>query len=267
MPRTSGQSSSSSNPFAQIREELGLGREKSVDGYEVAKVCLPCLSMLQGTSVSVPEGEATDHASVTAAPPEILRSLPLKRLKAYLAAYNISCVPLEKEDFVQAIINSRDPKTGCVSPEAESFYRRKSVPKGSSSGSSTPRQTPQARPRPPPSNATRQPQSTRPPPQQQYRPPPPQQQYRPPPPQNYRPPPPAARPPPPRPTPARPTPPPSQPPPPVPTLYSLVSLPASYISSLSIGVLKAILFQAHVKVDFSQVLEKSACSYPHAARG
>jgi hypothetical protein len=44
--------------------------------------------------------------------------------------------------------------------------------------------------------------------------------------------------------------------PPVPTLSSLVPLPLSYISSLSIGTLKAILYDNHVKVDFAQVLEK-----------
>lgn len=38
---------------------------------------------------------------------------------------------------------------------------------------------------------------------------------------------------------------------------SLVPLPRSYLSSLSIGTLKAILYENHVHVDFSQVLEKS----------
>lgn len=37
----------------------------------------------------------------------------------------------------------------------------------------------------------------------------------------------------------------------------LVPLPRSYLSSLSIGTLKAILYENHVRVDFSQVLEKS----------
>jgi hypothetical protein len=37
----------------------------------------------------------------------------------------------------------------------------------------------------------------------------------------------------------------------------LVALPNSYLSSLSIGTLKAILYENHVKVDFKQVLEKS----------
>lgn len=50
----------------------------------------------------------------------ILRSLPLKRLKEYLAAYDIPCVgPKEKEDFVQAIAKARDPVTGALSPQAE----------------------------------------------------------------------------------------------------------------------------------------------------
>lgn len=57
---------------------------------------------------------------VTAAPLPILRGLPLKRLKEYLAAYDISCVgPKEKEDFVQAVIKARDPRTGCLPIENE----------------------------------------------------------------------------------------------------------------------------------------------------
>jgi hypothetical protein len=44
--------------------------------------------------------------------------------------------------------------------------------------------------------------------------------------------------------------------PPVPSILSLVALPQSYLTSLSIGTLKAILYENHVKVDFSQVLEK-----------
>jgi hypothetical protein len=74
--------------------------------------------------------------------------------------------------------------------------------------------------------------------------------YRPPPPQHT-----PAQPTPPRPTPKSP-PKATAPPPPVPTILSLVSLPKSYLSSLSIGTLKAILYENHVRVDFKQVLEK-----------
>jgi hypothetical protein len=57
---------------------------------------------------------------VTCAPISSLRNLPLKRLKEYLAAYNIPNVgPKEKEDFVQAVIKARNPQTGALSPEAE----------------------------------------------------------------------------------------------------------------------------------------------------
>ncbi|WWD01638.1 hypothetical protein V866_008583 [Kwoniella sp. B9012] len=264
MPRKAGQSSTSSssnsnsngpsNFFNEIKEGLkeGLGLDEknsnnaaSGSGYEVESVCLPCLSMLQVTAANLTQ----------------LRSLPIKRLKEYLAAYNIPCIgPKEKEDFVQAVIRARNPNTGCLSHEAESYYRRRSVPKSGQIPSSTP--TPAPRPRPPP------PTQARPPPQNQqyYRPPPSNQNYyRPPPPQNhYRPPPPSQ--------PAQPTPRPAQqarppttpkpqaspapPPPPVPTILSLVSLPKSYLSSLSIGTLKAILYENHVRVDFKQVLEK-----------
>lgn len=64
--------------------------------------------------------EETDGGAVTAAPIQILRSLPLKRLKDYLAAYDIPCVgPKEKEDFVQAVVKARNPAKGCLAPEAE----------------------------------------------------------------------------------------------------------------------------------------------------
>ena len=57
---------------------------------------------------------------VTCAPVSSLRTLPLKRLKEYLAAYNIPYIgPKEKEDFVQAIMKARNPQTGALSPEAE----------------------------------------------------------------------------------------------------------------------------------------------------
>jgi hypothetical protein len=118
-----------------LKEELGLGPEKrSGNGYEVESVCTHCLGMLQGEQKSslvehadllVPAQERPGHVadvicSVTAAPLPILRSLPLKRLKEYLAAYDIPCVgPKEKEDFVQAIAKARDPVTGALSPQAE----------------------------------------------------------------------------------------------------------------------------------------------------
>nr|XP_019013314.1 uncharacterized protein I206_01380 [Kwoniella pini CBS 10737]OCF52095.1 hypothetical protein I206_01380 [Kwoniella pini CBS 10737] len=268
MPRKAGQGSSSLSSTssnngpgsifneikAGLKEGLGLD-EKSNNagsGYEVESVCLPCLSMLQVTAANLTQ----------------LRALPIKRLKEYLAAYNIPCVgPKEKEDFVQAVIRARNPSTGCLSHEAESFYRRRSVPKF---GQTPQTPTTNSRPRPQP------PQTQARPPQQQYyaRPPPPQGYYARPPPtqQQYRPPPPAARSNPTPPRPAQPTPRPAQarptssvpkpqaspapPPPPVPTILSLVSLPKSYLASLSIGTLKAILYENHVRVDFKQVLEK-----------
>ncbi|OCF40154.1 hypothetical protein I317_06043 [Kwoniella heveanensis CBS 569] len=252
MPRKQGQSNNSLNQsgpaafFAEIKEGLGLDdkKESSGSGYEVEEVCLFCLG----------------HLQVTAASLQQLRALPIKRLKDYLAAYNIPCIgPKEKEDFVQAVVRARNPATGCLSPEAESYFRRRSVPKqgqlstasASSSSSSTPR------PRPPPPSQARpssQPYSRPPPPTQSYRPPPPPAQARPPPPRAS--PAPAPRPaattpkPAPAPAPVR------QPSPPVPTILSLVSLPKSYLASLSIGTLKAILYENHVRVDFKQVLEK-----------
>ncbi|WWD15740.1 hypothetical protein CI109_100162 [Kwoniella shandongensis] len=271
MPRRAGQGGSSTSSsggggtFAEIGAEIraGLGLDDKRDsnyarvpngggegsGYEVESVCLYCLGMLQ----------------VTAAPLPILRSLPIKRLKDYLAAYGIPCVgPKEKEDFVQAVIKARNPSTGCLSPEAESYYRRRSVPKQGQpprpNGTTPARPNPaQARP-PPPSSQPRTYASS-------YRPPPPIVRPGPPPAQTYaRPPPPrtpqyAPRPAQPRPPPAQARPPPATPPqrqpsPPVPTILSLVSLPTSYLSNLGIGTLKAILYENHVRVDFKQVLEK-----------
>jgi len=211
---------------------------------------------------------------VTSAPIDSLRNLPLKRLKEYLAAYNIPNIgPKEKEDFVQAVIKARNARTGSLSPEAEvcsspllplipeltvqAYYRRNSVPKKSQARPPPPSQPQsQARPtapRPPPMSHTQ----ARPPAQAARQP---QPQARPPPTTSYRPPPSYARPQA-APSPARPRPAPAPavakaPPPPVPTIMGLVSLPNSYLSSLSIGTLKAILYENHVKVDFKQVLEK-----------
>jgi len=263
------------------------------NGYDVEKVCLPCLGMLQGEfpAFYLEYRPRSDKLSVTAAPLPILRSLPIKRLKDYLEAYDIPCVgPKEKEDFVQAVVRARNPKTGCLSPEAEvscashpllsrpheykSYYRRKSVPRHGQAKpdvkvthSAAPRARPNpAQARPPTASTSRQPpqqnaatsrppataSTSRPP---QFRPTQPQSQPQPPR-QYYQPQP--ARPP----AQVRPPAPPipvarSTPPPPVPTILSLVSLPKSYLSSLSIGILKAILFDNHVRVDFKQVLEKS----------
>ena len=155
--------------------------------------------------------------------------------------------------------------------DQKAYYRRHSVPKKGSTATSIRNSTP--RPAPPPSQQARPPANSnynRPNPQQQayrppssphqHRPPPPTTQYRPSPPTNhYRPPPapapPRARPPS-TPTPAPAPPKAKTPPPPVPTIMGLVALPNSYLSSLSIGTLKAILYENHVKVDFKQVLEK-----------
>ncbi|KAJ9107166.1 hypothetical protein QFC19_002826 [Naganishia cerealis] len=53
-----------------------------------------------------------------------------KRLQAYTKAYGLDTRgAIEKEDFVQTIVKSRSAVTGCLSPEAESYYRRRSVPK------------------------------------------------------------------------------------------------------------------------------------------
>ncbi|WVQ78076.1 hypothetical protein IAT38_000157 [Cryptococcus sp. DSM 104549] len=258
MPRRPGQKSTPSGPMAEIRAGLGLDdrRESSSSGYEVESVCLFCLGMLQ----------------VTAAPVQLLRSLPLKRLKEYLAAYNISAVgAAEKEDLVQAVLKARNPATGCLSPEAESYFRRRSVPKlggqptnGTTRTSHTPARPPPPsssgqtyasayqRPPRPPANPYN-PYAGNPPPPNYARPPPPRAQPQAPSPARSAPRPAAqARPPQPAPSPA-----PRAPPPPVPTILSLVSLPDSYVASLSIGTLKAILYENHVRVDFKQVLEKT----------
>ncbi|WVR05006.1 hypothetical protein IAU60_002018 [Kwoniella sp. DSM 27419] len=260
MPRKPGQPSSSLNResgpaafFADLKEGLGIDDKVHTggSGYEVESVCLYCLGMLQVTAASLVQ----------------LRSLPIKRLKEYLAAYNIPCIgPKEKEDFVQAVLRARDPTTGCLSQEAESYFRRKSVPKHnqpSSSSSSSPASTSSTpRPRPPPPTQARPSSTNGHRPSTAARPPAPSYPATPHAPVPARPPPAtAARPPPPRSAPApaatKPTPVPvRQPSPPVPTILSLVSLPKSYLSSLSIGTLKAILYENHVRVDFKQVLEK-----------
>ena len=80
--------------------------------WECCRVCLPSY-LYHRHIVEVDE-------IVTCAPISSLRNLPLKRLKEYLAAYNIPNVgPKEKEDFVQAVIKARNLQTGALSPEAE----------------------------------------------------------------------------------------------------------------------------------------------------
>lgn len=221
--------------------------------------------MEEGSRPSSP-GHDAELTPVTAAPVQTLRTLPLKRLKEYLAAYDIPAVGVkEKEDLVEAVLKARNPATGTLGPAHEAYYRRKSVPgarrraAASASGSARPNATRPPPPRQPPGGYP--PGGYAPPPrppphpyaqqQQQY-----QQQYQ------YQPraprPAPQQRPPPPRPQPApKPKPAPKAPPPPVPTLLSLVPLPRSYLATLSIGTLKAVLYENHVRVDFSQVLEKS----------
>jgi hypothetical protein len=83
--------------------------------YHVWGCCRVCLSSYLHHRQIVEVDEI-----VTCAPISSLRNLPLKRLKEYLAAYNIPNVgPKEKEDFVQAVIKARNPQTGALSPEAE----------------------------------------------------------------------------------------------------------------------------------------------------
>ncbi|WVQ71419.1 hypothetical protein IAR50_000956 [Cryptococcus sp. DSM 104548] len=274
MPRRPGQQPLNQTPLGEFKQGLGIDDDKEgSSGYYMECVCTFCLGMLQ----------------VTNAPLEILRSLPIKRLKTYLAAYNIPSIGLsEKEDLVQTVFRARDPTTGCLSAICENYFRRHSVPgKPTTRANPTPSQS-QSRPPPPSGGGTYassyqrpQPQQARPPPpnfgqqrtsarpqaqaqaqgsarahyqsrpqpsaQTQARSFPPQQQARPVPTPS------PAR----RPTPATtraaasPT-----PPPPVPSILSLVALPDSYLASLGIGTLKAILYENHVRVDFKQVLEK-----------
>ncbi|EIW69485.1 hypothetical protein TREMEDRAFT_30604 [Tremella mesenterica DSM 1558] len=248
MPRKADSGSRSSGPLAEIKAAFSMDDRPAGSGYDVEEVCLHCLGMLQ----------------VTAASLNMLRALPLKRLKEYLAAYGIECMgPREKEDFVQAVVRAKDPSTGCLSPDAENYYRRKSVPKFQPPPAPPPPQPQPQQPRPTRSTGNYNPYVSPGP----YPPPP---QYMPNQHNPYRPPPTGwshhyTRPPPPRPaqTPPRPKPAPSPAPvparpptPPIPTVLSLVSLPKSYLSSLTVGQLKGILYENHVKVDFKQVLEK-----------
>lgn len=81
--------------------------------YSVYRCCKACHRI----QCTVPH---TDSVLVTAASLPILRALPVKRLKEYLAAYDIKCVgPKEKEDFVQAVVKARNSATGCLPPENE----------------------------------------------------------------------------------------------------------------------------------------------------
>ncbi|BEI93230.1 uncharacterized protein CcaverHIS019_0508580 [Cutaneotrichosporon cavernicola] len=219
-------------PFAELREAFR-GSEPSTSGYDPEAVCVHCLAMLQ----------------VTAAPLDMLRALPLKRLKEYLSAYNIPTSGIiEKEGLVEAIVGARNPYTGTLLPDNESYYRRRSVPRHGRATGQQPRTPPTARP--PPPNYARPPPNTRPPRPQQSQPRPQQSQPRP---QQSQPRPQQSQPRPQAPSQPKPQ---ARPPPPVPSILSLVALPRSYLATLSIGTLKAILYENHVRIDFKHVLEK-----------
>ncbi|KAJ7583650.1 hypothetical protein C8J56DRAFT_1015258 [Mycena floridula] len=87
-------------------------REGADAGYDPMPVCGFCI----------------ENLSITAARRGALRTLPLAKLKKYIAAYNLnSRSAVEKDDLIDAIISARGPN-GCLPPANENFYRTYSVP-------------------------------------------------------------------------------------------------------------------------------------------
>ncbi|KAF8137523.1 hypothetical protein EV363DRAFT_1318218 [Boletus edulis] len=98
-----------------------LPRRGRARGYDPAPVCGFCIDMLNITALSRAQ----------------LRSLPLAKLRRYIDAYNISVRnPVDKNDLVDVIVATRTPQ-GCLPPSNEDYYRKNSVPSSSTTGSSS----------------------------------------------------------------------------------------------------------------------------------
>ncbi|TFK49093.1 hypothetical protein OE88DRAFT_466214 [Heliocybe sulcata] len=84
----------------------------AISGYDANPVCSYCIELLQ----------------ITAAGRAKLRSLPLAKLKKYINAYNLKANgAVEKDDLIDVIISARGPD-GCLPPEKEAYYRKRSLP-------------------------------------------------------------------------------------------------------------------------------------------
>ncbi|KAI9569944.1 hypothetical protein HD554DRAFT_2019561 [Boletus coccyginus] len=118
-------------------------RRGPTQGYSLAPVCAYCIEMLNITAL----GRAQ------------LRSLPLAKLRRYIESYNILVKnPVDKNDLVDAAIAARTPQ-GCLSPVNENFYRKYSVPSsytpGSSSSSANRNSSPRGSPNTNPNSSSR----------------------------------------------------------------------------------------------------------------
>ncbi|KAH7345244.1 hypothetical protein B0J17DRAFT_33237 [Rhizoctonia solani] len=220
------------------------------NGFDPVDVCSYCIEVLKVTAM----GRAS------------LRAMPLAHLKAYLSAYGLRgpSHAVEKEDYVRAVLDARQ-SNGCLPRTNEDYYRRHSIPQPTgerpkgflarmaesfsdfvdslpqpdlSSHTPPPPVPPRhTAPRPPPrTTANRPPPATPPRPQastSSARPTPQHAQSNPPPP------PPSTQ----RPTPQ------------APPIDELLAMKPEGISSLSIGILKAILHHHHVRIP-QDALEK-----------
>ncbi|KAF8552101.1 hypothetical protein OG21DRAFT_1486492 [Imleria badia] len=99
-----------------------LPRRSPTHGYDLTHVCAYCIELLNVTALGRMQ----------------LRSLQLAKLRRYIDAYNIPIKnPIDKNDLVDAAIAARTPQ-GCLSPVNENYYRKHSVPLSSTPGSSPP---------------------------------------------------------------------------------------------------------------------------------
>ncbi|CAE6524129.1 unnamed protein product [Rhizoctonia solani] len=227
------------------------------NGFDPVDVCSYCIEVLKVTAM----GRAS------------LRAMPLAHLKAYLNAYGLRgpAHAVEKEDYVRAVLDARQ-NNGCLPKVNEDYYRRHSIPQptgdrpkgflarmaesfsdfvdslpqpdSSSHAPPPPPVPPRQAPRPPPrTTANRPPPATPPRPQASTSNARPAPQH--PPPQSN-PPPPSTQ---------RPTPQTQRPTPQALSIEELLAMNPEGISTLSIGVLKAILQHHHVRIP-QNALEK-----------
>ncbi|KAF8609177.1 hypothetical protein BDV93DRAFT_134715 [Ceratobasidium sp. AG-I] len=83
------------------------------NGFDPVDVCSYCIEVLRVTAMGRTQ----------------LRAMPLSHLKAYIKAYGLAAPShaVEKDDYVRTIMDARE-RNGCLSRVNEDFYRRNSIP-------------------------------------------------------------------------------------------------------------------------------------------
>lgn len=86
------------------------------NGFDPVDVCSYCIEVLRVTAMSRTQ----------------LRAMPLSHLKAYINAYGLAAPnhAVEKDDYVRTIMEARE-RNGCLPGVNEDYYRRHSIPQPS----------------------------------------------------------------------------------------------------------------------------------------